>query len=130
MKRLHLIFLAIIFDITFSNEADYSRWATAMKEHGFGWEAVTVETEDSYLLTMFNIKSSASFKNRHPPVLIMHGLFMDAAQWLQRQSKDGGDLPWMLQLADQGYDVWMGNSRGTEYSMKHLDFDAKVDDEY
>ena len=48
MKMLSLIVISTILDITFSDNTDYSRWANAMKGHGFGWEPVIVETDDGY----------------------------------------------------------------------------------
>lgn len=45
-----------------------------------------------------------------PPVLIQHGDYGDGAEWLGAYA-DG--LPMHLQLAEAGYDVWIGNNRGT-----------------
>ena len=36
----------------------------------------------------------------------------------------------MLQLVDEGYDIWMTNNRGTQYSLGHTSLDATKDESY
>ena len=36
----------------------------------------------------------------------------------------------MLMLVDQGYDIWMTNNRGTQYSRQHTSLDATKDNKY
>ena len=49
---------------------------------------------------------------------------MDATSWIQAYhaappSTYTPGKPMALQLADLGYDIWLGNNRGTEYSWGH-----------
>ena len=39
-------------------------------------------------------------------------------------------IPMAMQLADMGYDIWLGNNRGTEYSQQHKTLSAVDDPEF
>ena len=49
------------------------------------------------------------------PILIQHGVNGSAKDWV---GEDFG-LPWALQLVNKGYDIWLGNNRGSIYSNTH-----------
>jgi len=51
-------------------------------------------------------------------VLIMPGLGMSADSWFPDPSL-GEPMP--LQLYESGYDVWLGNNRGTHHCMQHVE---------
>ena len=116
MNRLALSIGALIATVANAAEEEYTRFADYVSWYeGYTWEAVNVTTEDGFILTTFHItgNSDGLFTPTRPPVLIQHGDHGDGAEWFD--SYDEG-LPMHLQLAEAGYDVWIGSNRGTDYS--------------
>jgi lysosomal acid lipase/cholesteryl ester hydrolase len=85
---------------------------------GFANELHRVVTEDGYILKLHRILPKNS-KFRRGPVLMIHGFLGTAADFVL----SGPTTSLAFQLANDGYQVFLGNIRGSKYSMKHQKLD-------
>ena len=89
-------------------------------KYGYSWKPYEVETEDGWFLTVMRITavdgvelSKSEEMADKPPVFLQHGGLQSGFSWMG-EGILGPSLPGAL--AERGYDVWVGNSRGTKYS--------------
>lgn len=87
-----------------------------IREAGYRGETHKVEVPDGgWVLKMHRIPPKTN-KSPKIPVFLMHGLFATSADYVMTGNKKA--LAYLL--ADNNYDVWMGNSRGNRHASVNL----------
>ena len=73
---------------------------------------------------MHRIRSPKYEGKKLPAIMIQHGLLANSESFILN-----GEESAAFKYAKAGYDIWLGNNRGTTYSRKHkiLDVDLKND---
>ncbi|XP_018563457.1 lipase 1-like [Anoplophora glabripennis] len=100
-----------------------------LNKYGYPVETHSIETEDGYLLEVYRIpygRRITDKRRKNNPVIVTHGLLGSAENLILV----GPNKSLAYMLADNGYDVWLSNTRGNWHSRKHKTLNPDQDQQY
>ncbi|KAM7299764.1 lysosomal acid lipase/cholesteryl ester hydrolase [Ixodes scapularis] len=95
-----------------------------IKGEGYPFERHDVVTRDGYIIEMHRIprgRAPCPEPCKREPIFVMTGLLADSASFVLDFPKQS--LGYVL--ADNKYDVWLGNTRGNTYGKRHKRYSPK-----
>jgi len=93
--------------------------------------AYKATSANGYITTLWRITgvNSAALRDApRGPILLQHGMYSDGTAWMERTDSTSAAFP--IRLHQLGYDVWIANSRGTDYSLGHTTLNWEANPEY
>jgi len=90
-----------------------------MAIYGYTWEAFEFTTRDGYTNTMMHVTGKIG-EEPEPrtlgPIMVQHPMGTSPEFWIMGYAAQPTKNALLLDLFDEGYDLWFPYNRGTEYS--------------